>query len=131
MWFALHHTPAAATINYDILANGTAAAIDAASGNSAAPIHNELMKYSSEEFLPLWLAITYLASNLVLNTLNFFWFGKMIDALRKRFVSKKDVKEKPKLVVTGANGTVKIDADETIVRRRNVPQPEDDIVPLP
>jgi len=39
--------------------------------------------------VPVWLAVTYLSSNVVLNSLNFYWFGKMIETVRKRF-------EKPK-----------------------------------
>ncbi|KAL2261549.1 hypothetical protein VTK26DRAFT_3925 [Humicola hyalothermophila] len=35
--------------------------------------------------VPLWLAATYVASNLVLNSLNWYWFFKMIRAVRKRF----------------------------------------------
>lgn len=113
MWMALHHTPGATY------------------GNVEASNHDELMKYTKEEFLPLWLAVTYLGSNLVLNALNFYWFAKMIDALRKRFVPAEKASPKPKLAMTGANGTVKIEADETTVRRRNVPLPEADIVPIP
>jgi hypothetical protein len=35
--------------------------------------------------VPLWLAVSYLASNITLNSLNFYWFYKMIQALHKRF----------------------------------------------
>lgn len=35
--------------------------------------------------VPVWLAVTYLSSNVVLNSLNFYWFGKMIETVRKRF----------------------------------------------
>lgn len=35
--------------------------------------------------LPLWLALLYLGSNTVLSVLNFYWFNKMIAAVRKRF----------------------------------------------
>jgi hypothetical protein len=35
--------------------------------------------------VPPWLALIYLSSNTTLNCLNFYWFSKMIDALRKRF----------------------------------------------
>lgn len=38
--------------------------------------------------VPIWLAITYLSSNVVLNSLNFYWFGKMIKTVRKRFEKK-------------------------------------------
>lgn len=35
--------------------------------------------------VPTWLAVAYLASNLTLNSLNSYWFFKMIQALYKRF----------------------------------------------
>jgi hypothetical protein len=35
--------------------------------------------------LPIWLIYAYLGSNTILNVLNMYWFGKMIQALRKRF----------------------------------------------
>jgi len=35
--------------------------------------------------VPLWAVLSYLASNLTLNFLNFYWFFKMIHAVRKRF----------------------------------------------
>lgn len=35
--------------------------------------------------IPYWLAVSYLASNLTLNGLNFYWFVMMIKAIRKRF----------------------------------------------
>ncbi|KAF1986095.1 DUF887-domain-containing protein [Aulographum hederae CBS 113979] len=38
--------------------------------------------------LPAWLAVLYLGSNTILSLLNFWWFGKMITAVRKRFVKK-------------------------------------------
>ena len=38
--------------------------------------------------VPIWLAITYLSSNTILNSLNFYWFGKMIETVRKRFEKK-------------------------------------------
>lgn len=110
---ALHHVPGATY------------------GLAESAAHDEIMKYTTEEVLPLWLAVTYLGSNLVLNALNFYWFAKMIDALRKRFVPV-EKSEKPKLAMTGENGTVRIETDETTVRRRNVGAlPEADIVPIP
>ncbi|OCL08058.1 DUF887-domain-containing protein [Glonium stellatum] len=36
-------------------------------------------------FLPTWLVIVYLGSNTVLSVLNFYWFGRMIKAILKRF----------------------------------------------
>lgn len=48
--------------------------------------------YSSDQFevqrdrvVPVWLLLAYLVSNTLLSFLNFFWFGKMIHAVRKRF----------------------------------------------
>ena len=38
-----------------------------------------------ENLVPAWLAIAYVVANTILSALNFFWFGKMIAALRKRF----------------------------------------------
>lgn len=46
----------------------------------------EVMKFaSSESSVPVWLCGVYLFSNLTLNALNFYWFGKMIETVRKRF----------------------------------------------
>ena len=35
--------------------------------------------------VPPWLAVAYVVSNTTLSVLNFYWFGKMIVTLRKRF----------------------------------------------
>ena len=45
----------------------------------------ETMRFAREDQVPVWLASVYLTSNIVLNTLNFYWFGKMIETIRKRF----------------------------------------------
>ncbi|KAI5196822.1 hypothetical protein AUEXF2481DRAFT_5408 [Aureobasidium subglaciale EXF-2481] len=45
----------------------------------------DIMRFAGSRSLPAWLALSYLASNIVLNVLNWYWFAKMIDALRKRF----------------------------------------------
>ena len=134
VWAALHHQPAAASIHLDALTNNTMAAHEAAEGKSAAPIHGDgIMQFAGEEFVPVWLAFTYLGSNIILNTLNFYWFGKMIDTVRKRFQPPKETRRKEKAIATrstGANGTVKIDIDETEVRRRKaVEEIDEDIVP--
>ena len=48
------------------------------------------MKFTgfNTQAIPFWLALVYLACNVVLNTLNFYWFGKMIETVRSRFNSK-------------------------------------------
>lgn len=40
--------------------------------------------------MPAWLAVTYVGGTTVLSILNFWWFGKMIAAVRKRFVPKEE-----------------------------------------
>ena len=50
------------------------------------------MRFAGDYPMPAWLAIVYLSSNIVLNTLNFYWFGKMIETIRKRFAESKDKK---------------------------------------
>jgi len=35
--------------------------------------------------LPAWLAILYVGANTALSVLNFYWFWKMVKAVRKRF----------------------------------------------
>ncbi|MCJ1466760.1 hypothetical protein MMC07_005380 [Pseudocyphellaria aurata] len=45
----------------------------------------DVMRFAKEGSVPVWLACTYLGSNVVLNTLNFYWFGKMIETVKKRF----------------------------------------------
>lgn len=44
-----------------------------------------VMRFFSGDKVPTWLAAVYLGSNIVLNTLNFYWFGKMIETVRSRF----------------------------------------------
>lgn len=44
-----------------------------------------VMRFFSGDKVPMWLAAVYLGSNIVLNTLNFYWFGKMIETVRSRF----------------------------------------------
>lgn len=131
VWAALHHRPTTAGIDYNLINNSTApGSAAAAAGKSAVPVHDGVMLFAGDEFVPLWLAFTYLGSNIVLNTLNFYWFGKMIETVRKRFQPTKETKKKEKAVVTkstGAGGKVKIGVDETEVRRRNVV--EEDPVP--
>ena len=49
------------------------------------------MKFATSETapsVPFWLAMTYLGSNIILHSLNFYWFGRMIETVRKRFEGK-------------------------------------------
>jgi len=47
----------------------------------------EVMKFAGNgvDAVPLWLAGTYLGANLLLNSLNWIWFGRMIETVMKRF----------------------------------------------
>lgn len=50
---------------------------------------SQVMKFANHTMtIPIWLALTYLGSNLVLHSLNFYWFGRMIETVRKRFEDK-------------------------------------------
>ena len=81
------------------------------------------MRFQGEGIIPVWLACTYLVSNIVLNTLNFYWFGKMIEAVKKRFRPVKKEKLGVKAEETakvGMNGSAHqiVDVQKTEVRRR-------------
>jgi hypothetical protein len=59
---------------------------------------HDILRFADGQRVPLWLAAAYLASNLILNGLNWYWFSKMIETLRKRFdpplgTRRPDVKE--------------------------------------
>jgi hypothetical protein len=75
---------------------------------------HDVLQFADGQTVPLWLAAAYLASNLTLNGLNWFWFGKMIETLRKRFdpplgtrrpekEAPDDVREDEKVVVQGTH----------------------------
>lgn len=46
---------------------------------------SQFAHYFTDVSLPQWLPIAYVVSNLILNSLNFYWFSQMIDAVLKRF----------------------------------------------
>jgi hypothetical protein len=58
--------------------------------------------------IPVWLAGLYLISNILLNTLNFFWFGRMIETVMKRFKEipgkEKEKKRRPSMVIEVVGG---------------------------
>lgn len=74
-----------------------------------------VMQFATGEKVPVWLAIVYLGSNVVLNTLNFYWFGKMIETVRSRFrdPQKKggEVKGAGEVGLEGMDGGSSADAD--------------------
>jgi hypothetical protein len=48
--------------------------------------NGELMHLAGDRSLPLWLVVLYMGGHVTLQALNVFWFGKMIAAVKKRFV---------------------------------------------
>ncbi|KAK4998557.1 hypothetical protein LTR66_002228 [Elasticomyces elasticus] len=46
---------------------------------------SEMMRFAGKKEVPIWLMLAYFGANLVLNVLNYYWFGKMIETIRKRF----------------------------------------------
>ncbi|MCJ1457247.1 hypothetical protein MMC28_007614 [Mycoblastus sanguinarius] len=77
------------------------------SSTRAKPVYlgaeDEIMRFSGDCVVPNWLACIYLGSNIVLNTLNFYWFGKMIETVKKRF---KEPKDKQAGLEKSANGVL-------------------------
>lgn len=72
---------------------------------------SEIMRFATGQDIPLWLALAYLGSNVVLNGLNWYWFGKMIEAIRKRFdpplgTRGLEPKMKSRKIKEGIDGTV-------------------------
>ncbi len=121
VWTAIHHRPNLS--NMSILKNGTTSVLHTQGDDG-------IMRFAGGEFVPIWLASTYLGSNVVLNALNYYWFGKMIETVRKRFQPPKEHKRKEKAIVTtstGVDGSIKIELDETEIRRRNMVDDEIEI----
>ncbi|KAJ5678722.1 hypothetical protein N7462_006966 [Penicillium macrosclerotiorum] len=92
MWFALQQTWSASSSPLqgpvDISANvfqirDGGMCIDEACARANAEI--ALFKDHTAAGVPTWLIATYVASNLILNFLNYFWFSKMVETVLKRF----------------------------------------------
>ncbi len=79
------------------------------------PKTDEMMRFAGDRHVPLWLACTYLGSNVVLNTLNFYWFGKMIETVRKRFQPPKERRGKSK-GGRRENGKVEVGVGEAVAQ---------------
>lgn len=64
------------------------------SGPSIQKIGSTAMAFVDEgTTVPVWAALSYLSSNLTLNFLNFYWFFKMVRAVRKRFEPSQEPQE--------------------------------------
>jgi len=95
--------------------------------------------------IPTAYYVTYLASNATMHALNWYWYGKMISAIRKRFdppfgtrgvAGKRKKLEEKVSVDTRVDGegrkTVKVDSVEVLRRRAVVTRTEStDSVPPP
>ncbi|KAI1180550.1 TLC domain-containing protein [Nemania sp. FL0916] len=88
--------------------------------------------------LPWWLAAVYVGSNLTLNSLNFYWFFKMIEAVRKRFdpeaAAKDEVAPTPGKTVLDGSAVMTTGTDAKITtrpRRRTLLDGEDPDAPPP
>ncbi|KAF2796936.1 DUF887-domain-containing protein [Melanomma pulvis-pyrius CBS 109.77] len=80
-------------------------------GTAGLTPESEIMRFGDPP-VPMWLAACYLASNFTLNGLNWYWFGQMISALRKRFdppfgtrVPDSETEKKEPVLVEGINVT--------------------------
>lgn len=67
--------------------------------------------------VPLWLGAVYLASNLTLNGLNFYWFFMMIKAVRKRFEPGKQPLTEVEVNFSSVASAVYSDSDKVHKRR--------------
>ncbi|KAI8629296.1 TLC domain-containing protein [Xylariaceae sp. FL1651] len=132
-------------VGYDIWAGihsnpSMPAAVDADKFDDSifSPQYTHTMQFASTSTgVPLWLAAIYMGSNLTLNSLNFYWFFKMIEAVRKRFDVKAESKEEVDMLhKLDADGTaiVATGTDEGIQtrpRRRTILDGEDADAPPP
>lgn len=69
----------------------------------------------NKDSVPVWLALIYLVSNTILNSLNVYWFSKMIDAVMKRFrVPKNGKQAKPAGTVDKKRNNIVLEAAATL-----------------
>ncbi|RKF79617.1 putative TLC domain-containing protein C17A2.02c [Golovinomyces cichoracearum] len=85
IWAAINHDHQSNSLNFGHTTSDTAVNHDLLSKHSSPPLDYQLMRFSKDQHVPLWLSLIYLGSNLILNFLNFFWFRQMIKTIRKRF----------------------------------------------
>ncbi|OCK78095.1 DUF887-domain-containing protein [Lepidopterella palustris CBS 459.81] len=110
---------------YRAIASGGMFTHDTEAGTTArAPSYDaqsEIMRFAANRRVPVWLAISYLGANITLNSLNWFWFAKMIETVRKRFdpplgTKRPDKKlEKEHTMVEGVDVETDADVDAEMV----------------
>ncbi|KAK3952580.1 TLC domain-containing protein [Pseudoneurospora amorphoporcata] len=111
MWQAVHRAPSPEYIQSYY--NTISSIIDA---------ENVMLFAAKPEPVPKWLALLYVASNVTLNTLNWYWFFKMVTAVRKRFVPKEEMEttttKKEKLETVGSSAEKGAKANTTATEQR-------------
>lgn len=106
-------------------ANTTSSPLDVAAART------DTLRYAGAREVPGWLFFLYVASNVILNGLNWWWINKMIATIRKRFDPPFGTR-KPEKVETEADlargvyadGTKSVEVDIKQVRRRPTVQRE-------
>ncbi|THC95372.1 hypothetical protein EYZ11_005140 [Aspergillus tanneri] len=94
MWYALKQTWASHTLPgapidissqvFSVLDNTSHCLDDTCSSTTATAELSRFASYTANG-VPTWLVLTYVTANLVLNSLNYFWFSKMVETVMKRF----------------------------------------------
>lgn len=84
--------------------------------------YESTMRFVTESsHVPMWLACVYLGANMTLTSLNFYWFFKMIDAVRKRFSPEAEAKDGKAEPGTGrATGTDAKGGGNSRQRRKSI-----------
>jgi len=118
MWLAVHNSPDAGYI--------AAAAAHSTNATLADPNINPMAFVTSAEPIPVWLALIYVVSNITLNTLNWFWFVKMIAAVKKRF---EPAKEEKLVLQMGPDGAVTTATEEKTVPKHRRQHSIEDVIP--
>ncbi|KAJ5084422.1 hypothetical protein NUU61_009001 [Penicillium alfredii] len=95
MWYALQQTWSASSSSSPLLepVNINAQVFHPVRDGSmcmdetCARANAEITRYAEHTAagVPTWLVVTYVASNMILNSLNYFWFAKMVETVLKRF----------------------------------------------
>ncbi|KAI9685505.1 MAG: hypothetical protein M1822_004363 [Bathelium mastoideum] len=85
----------------------SSSASEAVLGGAADP-KAEIVRFADGDLtVPWWVCAAYLGANLTLHSLNFYWFGKMIATVRKRFdppLGTKGLAEKGEKIKKGEDG---------------------------
>ncbi|KAK4187999.1 TRAM, LAG1 and CLN8 domain-protein [Podospora australis] len=110
---------------YQAIQRGPDAGYIAAAFKNSTAVDENVMYFAKDAGpVPLWLAGTYVLSNLTLNTLNWYWFFKMITAVKKRFEPPKAkivTENSPSYAAVAKNATGADAGKEARVTRRRQP----------